>query len=106
MTAFDVFCLPSLYEGLPVALLEAMALGVPTVATGVGGVPELIKDGDTGLLVPVADPAKLAAALIRLLTDESFRKTIALAGYRCVQHGFSIRSLVDSYDRIYREVLG
>lgn len=69
MPAFDVFCLPSLFEGLPVSLLEAMALGLPSVATRVGGVPEVATDQGDALLVPPGDAAALARALATLLRD-------------------------------------
>jgi glycosyltransferase involved in cell wall biosynthesis len=69
MPAFDVYCLPSRFEGMPVSLLEAMAVGLPSVATAVGGVPEVATDRDDALLVPPDDPDRLAEALIALLGD-------------------------------------
>ena len=69
LAALDVFTLSSTYEGLPIALIEAMALGRPAVVTRVGGVPEVLHDGAQGLLVPPRDPAALADGLLRLLGD-------------------------------------
>jgi glycosyltransferase involved in cell wall biosynthesis len=77
LPAFDVFVLSSRHEGLPIALMEAMASGVACVATRVGGVPELIDDGRNGLLVDPGDPSALAAAIAKLLDDESLRRALA-----------------------------
>jgi colanic acid/amylovoran biosynthesis glycosyltransferase len=76
----DAFVLPSLAEGLPVALLEAMAAGLPCVAAGTGGVPELIRDGEHGLLVAASDSAGLADAVERLMDDPGLRARLAEAG--------------------------
>lgn len=73
LAAFDVFVLASLFEGLPLALMEALVLGVPVVATGVGGIPEGIEDGVHGLLVPPSRPEVLADALLALVRDEGLR---------------------------------
>ena len=75
--AADVFCLSSRHEGLPVALMEALALGVPVVATAVGGVPELITTGVDGVLVPADDPRALADAVVDLATDDARRAALA-----------------------------
>ena len=77
MRLFDVFALPSLREGLPLVLLEAMAASVPIVATSVGGNPEIVRHGATGLLVPPCDPAALAAALDRVLSNRELRASFA-----------------------------
>jgi glycosyltransferase involved in cell wall biosynthesis len=73
MPAFDVFCLPSLFEGLPVSLLEAMSLGLPAVATRVGGIAEVATDGEDALLVPAGDDDALALALVTLLKEPARR---------------------------------
>jgi glycosyltransferase involved in cell wall biosynthesis len=80
LQAAPVFVMPSLSEGLPMALLEAMAYGMAIVATGVGGIPELIEDGVEGLLVEPGDPAALAAALRGLAEDPGLRARLAAAG--------------------------
>jgi glycosyltransferase involved in cell wall biosynthesis len=82
--AADVFCLPSLQEGFGIAYLEAMAAGLPVVATRTTAVPEVVPDGEVGLLVPPRDPDALAAALARLLDDEPLRRRLGEAGRRRV----------------------
>jgi L-malate glycosyltransferase len=79
MAAFDVFCLASHHEGLPIAMMEAMVLGLPVVATDVGGNREIVEDGREALLVPVARPAELAAALERVAGDPALRHRLAAA---------------------------
>ena len=78
-------------DGLPTVLLEAMALGVPCVSTDVTGIPELVRDGDTGLCVPQRDPAALAAALQRLLDDADLRVDLATRARRLIEQDFDIR---------------
>jgi glycosyltransferase involved in cell wall biosynthesis len=73
LSGFDVFVLPSLWEGLPVAVLEAMAAGLPVIASAGGGTPEVVRHGETGLLVPAGDAAALAAALDSLVVDPALR---------------------------------
>jgi glycosyltransferase involved in cell wall biosynthesis len=101
----DLFVLPSHSEGSPNALLEAMASGVPVVATSVGGVPETVEGGENGLLVPRADPQALAEAIGRLLVDDALARRLANAARATVERRHSPavyeRTLVD----IYRDVL-
>jgi colanic acid/amylovoran biosynthesis glycosyltransferase len=80
----DLFCLPSLGEGVPVVLMEAMAMGVPVIATRVGGVPELVEHGVSGLLAPPADPVALAEAIATLAEDPEARERMGTAGRRRV----------------------
>ncbi|TCK02911.1 glycosyltransferase family 4 protein [Phorcysia thermohydrogeniphila] len=103
---FDVFVLPSDYEGLGSSLLIAMLLNVPVVATKVGGVPEVIKDGETGLLVERRNPVKLADAILRLLDGSKLRKRITTKAYSVVVDNFSVGRMVDAYLRLYGEVVG
>lgn len=83
--AADLFCLPSLQEGFGIAYLEAMAAGLPVVATRAAAVPEVVPDGEVGLLVPPRDPEALAAALARLLDDTDLRRRLGQAGRRRVE---------------------
>jgi glycosyltransferase involved in cell wall biosynthesis len=85
----DVFVLPSLSEGSPMVLLESMIARVPVVTTRVGGIPETISDGETGLLVPAADPEALAAALSRLLNSPKLASELMEAAYRRAQESYS-----------------
>lgn len=106
LRGFDLFCLPSLAEGISNTLLEAMATGLPVVATAVGGNPELVVDGKTGILVPPADPAGLAAALGRLATDGPLRRRLGLAARRRAVGEFGVEEMTRRYDKCYTEVAG
>jgi glycosyltransferase involved in cell wall biosynthesis len=88
-------------EGVPNVLMEAMAAGLPVVATRHGGIPELVEDAVTGLLVPEADPDALAAALERMIRDRSLRERMGAAGELRVRAAFSLDAEVDAYMRIY-----
>jgi glycosyltransferase involved in cell wall biosynthesis len=102
--AFDVFTLSSTYEGLPIALVEAMALGRPAVVTDVGGTPEVVTDGADGLLVPPGDPAALADGLLRLLGDPELRARIGQAA-RARAAAFDIRTAVARMEQVYAGLL-
>lgn len=104
LAAADLFAMPSLSEGLPMALLEAMSAGLPVVATNVGGIPEAVQDGREGLLVPASDPAGLSAALRRLLTDEDERRRFAAAAQAKADLVFSPGAMIEAYVRLYEEV--
>lgn len=99
----DVFTLPSFVEGLPIALLEAMALGIPSVSTSVYAIPEAIKDGETGLLVTPGNAIQLADALERLLTDTSLASEIAARGREFVLKTFDERQAADLVLSTYEE---
>jgi len=101
----DVFVLPSLSEGLSIALLEAMAAGRPVVTTRVGGNPELVVDGETGVLVPPADVERLASALVGVLSDAATARRLGENGLRRVRSRFSIDGMVTAYQAIYEAAL-
>ena len=101
--ALDVAVLPSYREAQGLAILEAMALRRPVVATAVGGVPEMIDSGRTGLLVPPRDPLALGNAIALLLTDHPLADTLARAGHDFVVANFSIEHMVTAVTRIYEE---
>ncbi len=104
--AFDVLALPSWTEGMPLVTLEAMARGVPVVATAVGGIPEVVVDGTTGLLVPLRDPQALAAALRALTDDPARARVMGEAGRARVHERFraadSIARTLEVYDELAR----
>ena len=99
-----VFALASQSEASPNVILEAMATGLPVVATRVGGIPELVDAEVTGLLVPPRDPAAFAGALIGLLQDAARRKTMAEAGRQRVLHEFSLPEMVARTEKVFRDV--
>jgi glycosyltransferase involved in cell wall biosynthesis len=104
-SAMDMFVLPSLTEGLPMALLEAMASGRPAVATRVGAVPTVIQDGYTGLLVEVEEVGELAEAMVRLLRNREEAREFAERAQRGIEERFSSKTMVDKYIGVYEDVL-
>jgi glycosyltransferase involved in cell wall biosynthesis len=101
----DVFVLPSLFEGLPLSILEAMAAGKPVVATRIGGNADAVVDRETGLLVPVADPAALASAITTLLQSPSLRQRLGAAGRARVEQQFTAEVMVQRVSAVYDELL-
>jgi glycosyltransferase involved in cell wall biosynthesis len=99
----DVFVLSSDSEGLPMSVLEAMAAGLPVVASAVGGVPEAVRDGETGTLVPPGDSAALAHALRRLVSDPALRDRLGEAGRRRVEREFSLERFEREHLDLYRK---
>jgi glycosyltransferase involved in cell wall biosynthesis len=98
----DVTVLPSFYEGLPLAAIEALAAGRPMVATAVDGTPEVVVDGATGLTVPPGDPTQLARAICRLLGDPSLGEKLALAGRDWVLERFAEDRQVGRTEALYQ----
>jgi glycosyltransferase involved in cell wall biosynthesis len=103
MPAFDVFCLASHYEGLPISLMEALALGLPVVATTAGGIAELVTDGREALLVPPGEPEQLAGALVSLLSDPEARAEMTRHATARARE-LDIASAVRRTEDVYREV--
>lgn len=101
----DVVVLASLREGCPNALIEAMSLGRPVVATSVGGVPEIARHGETGLLVPPRDPGAIAQAVLRLLRDPAWASRLGINGRQVMMQGFHIDVLAQRLASVYRELL-
>jgi glycosyltransferase involved in cell wall biosynthesis len=101
----SVFVLSSLTEGISLTLLEAMARGLPVVATRVGGNPEVVAEGETGLLVPPRDPAALAGALLQVRRDPDRARGLGLAGRRRVEGHFDVRRMVDDYEELYLQTI-
>jgi glycosyltransferase involved in cell wall biosynthesis len=105
LAGLDLFVLTSLFEGLPRAVLQAMVAGVPVVATAVGGTPEVVRDGETGLLVRPGDPAAAAAAVVRLTGEPETARRLAAAASRRIGEEFEIRRMVRTLDELYAETL-
>lgn len=105
LAACDLFALPSLYEGLPLSVLEAMAAGKAVVATAIPGVDEAVADGTTGLLVPPADPEALAEAVRALLADPARRLRLGAAGAERARTHFATASTTRAVEAAYERVL-
>jgi glycosyltransferase involved in cell wall biosynthesis len=105
LPSFDLFVQPSLYESQGLALLEAMAAGVPAIATDVGGVADVVRDGETGLLVPGADPDALARAIVRVAGDAELGLALSRRASLRVRDHFSSETMLDAYARLYRELV-
>jgi glycosyltransferase involved in cell wall biosynthesis len=105
LRASDVFVLSSRWEGNPMSVMEAMAAGLPVVSTAVGGVPELVREGETGLLVPSEDAAALAQAMQALVDDPVRRQAMGAAARRHAVAHFDIRHTVRGYEQLYESLL-
>lgn len=101
LAALDIFVLPSIREGQPIILLEAMAMAKPIIATNIEGVNETVIDGETGILVPPKNPQALAEAILRLTQDKELRKKMGLAGRKLVEEKFDIREIVKQHEQLY-----
>jgi glycosyltransferase involved in cell wall biosynthesis len=104
--ALDVAVLPSYREAQGLSVLEALAMSRPVVASNVGGIPEMISDGVTGLLVPPRDPDALAAAIVRLLRDHSLADILGRAGHDLVHRRFCLEQMIGSIEDIYDDAVG
>ncbi len=105
LSALDLYCLPSLWEGLPNSLLEAMALGLPVVASKVDGVPEAVQEGRDGVLVPPGKPAALAAVLRQLIDEPARRDALGRAARATISERFTLRRMLDEYQAAYATLL-
>jgi len=104
MAGFDAYVSSSIFEGISLTILEAMAAGLPVVATRVGGTPEVVVDGETGLLIPPRDPAALGAALTRLAADPTAARAMGRAGRARVCERFTLDRMVNQYATAYAEL--
>jgi glycosyltransferase involved in cell wall biosynthesis len=105
LAAFDVFAFPSIHEGQGIALLEAMAAGVPIVASAADGIPEMVRDGETGLLVPPADAAALAAGILRLAGDAALAARVRDRARAVVAAEYSVEAAAARYEALYASLL-
>jgi glycosyltransferase involved in cell wall biosynthesis len=101
---FDIFVLPSLTEGTPMALLEAMSYGIPTVASAVGGVPNIIKNRKSGVLVNPGKVDELVEAIDSLITNPEYCDEISVAGKEIVRQKYGLRRWIRSIESIYNEL--
>lgn len=106
LASFDIFVLPSQSEGFGKVNLEAMAMGKPVISTNVGGIPEVVVDGVTGILVPPKNTKALSHAIIKLLNDSRLRESMGHKGRRRVEENFTLQAHVQKIEEIYRKVLG
>ena len=106
LRAADIVVLPSLYEGLPLSLIEAMVAARPVVATAVGGTPELVVHDETGLLIPPRDPVALADAVERVASDPDLADALGSAGAERARRRFSSQAMVAAVATLYAEILG
>jgi glycosyltransferase involved in cell wall biosynthesis len=102
LAAMDVFCLPSEMEGMPMTVLEAMAAGLPVVASDVGGIPEVVEDGRTGLMVPARAAGELEAALLALAGDPERAREMGRLGRERLLKEFSLDQALTAYEGVYR----
>ena len=105
MHALDAFAMPSIWEGFGIVLLEAMAAGKPVVASRVATIPEVVVDGETGLLVPAGEAAALAEALASLALDPDLARRMGEAGRARLQRHFSVEKMVGDTELLYRELV-
>lgn len=105
MRNFDVFVHPSRWEGFGLVFLEAMACKLPVIATDVSAIPEIVVDGETGILVPPDESDRLAEAMIELKENQSLRSTMGGAGYERVRKNFSIEKMIDQHVHLYEELM-
>jgi glycosyltransferase involved in cell wall biosynthesis len=105
LRSMDLFVLPSLIEGISNTILEAMASGLPVVATRVGGNPELVDDGETGSLIPASDPIAMAQAIQRYTTNPEKVRADGAAGRKKAANQFSISAMVNGYMSVYDSIL-
>jgi glycosyltransferase involved in cell wall biosynthesis len=101
---FHIFVLPSLSEPFGITILEAMSQKIPVIATNVGGIPEIIEDEDTGILVPPKEPLILAQAIERLITDEELRLRLGEEGYRRYKENFTLENMCIKTKTLYRMI--
>ncbi|MEN8150087.1 MAG: glycosyltransferase, partial [Planctomycetota bacterium] len=105
LSGSDLMVLPSHWEGFGLVLLEAMEAGIPVVGTRVGAIPEVVADGETGIIVPPHDPDALATGLVRLLRNPETAVAMGEAGRRRLAEEFGMRKAVEAHENLYEELL-
>ncbi len=105
LSCLDIFVVPSIAEGLSITTIEAMSVGLPVIASRTGGLPELVKHGETGLLVEPRDPAKLAQAVTELLINKNKRQLMGLYAHKKASEMFSLETMIGETCRVYDEII-
>ena len=105
LSLFDIFAMPSRQEGLGLSIMEAQATGLPVVATRVGGIPSLIENGKTGILIEPENSGALTEAIIKLFEDKDRLGTIGIAGRKFIQQNYSSDTMVDKTAKLYKSLL-
>jgi glycosyltransferase involved in cell wall biosynthesis len=100
----DVFCRPSINEGFGISFIESMACKIPTIGTNVGGITDIIKDGENGILVPPENVGELTNVLKRVVEDENLANRIAEEGYRTVRERFTWEVVLKEMDKVYQRL--
>jgi len=101
MRTFDIFLLPSLWEGFGIVLVEAMAAGKPIVATDTSSIPEIVENGNNGFLVPPENSDAIAEALTKIISDAELRKRFGIEGNKIVQEKFTKEKMINEYEKIF-----
>jgi glycosyltransferase involved in cell wall biosynthesis len=105
LNAADVFVLSSDWEGNPLSVMEAMASGTPVISTAVGGVPELVEDGESGMLVPQGDAQALAGAMQYMLENPKVKISMGRASARRAVEHFDVQAMTEAYEQLYRTII-
>jgi len=103
LCAADIFAMPSLWEGIPIALLEAMAIGLPCVVSDVDGMAEVIKNGKNGILCPIASPDTMAREISAIWENVPLRNNISLSAKKTVRDTFNLKNMVGRYEAVYSD---
>jgi glycosyltransferase involved in cell wall biosynthesis len=105
LNGIDIYCLPSLWEGLPIGLLEAMAMGKAVVATAIDGTKEIVENNKNGLLIDPGAPKDLAEAIIQLASDKKMRMEFGSKAMHKIQGDYSLKKMATQVENIYTQVL-
>ena len=106
LSVCDAFVLPSRNEGMPRALMEAMSMSLPVVATNAGGIPEVVENNVSGLIVPRQNPDALAEGLVKIIHDPVLRRRLGKAARIRILNHFSLEAMVDRYVEFYNSLIG
>jgi glycosyltransferase involved in cell wall biosynthesis len=104
MRTFDIFLLPSLWEGFGIVLIEALAAGKPIVATNTSSIPEIVEDGRNGILVPPENSEAISDALTRLISEPELKTKFGKEGQKIVQEKFTTERMINNYEKIFSEM--